>query len=244
VQATKGNRGHAHQAICVARDGTVVVAHFAEAAKRIFVLRSSDGGRSFAAAGEVPDVGAGNPYPGALTALSDGRIVLTWNSWLAWPDVDSGRRPAYAISSDTGRTWSAPTTLPLEYRRGTWVRHRLLERSANEWIFPMSDRVISFNSESRKITTPFPSLAVYSGPLVKTPAGTLQHGNGYRSTDDGRTRSKVAGFPSVSDYKTDLLALSNGWLVAAVAKDGRTFWLNVSYDDGRLVALVAPLGGI
>lgn len=232
VQATKGSRGHVHPAICVAKDGTVVVAHFAEAAKRIFVLRSTDGGKSFSEAGEVPDVGEGNPYPGALTALSDGRIVLTWNSWLAWPDVDRGRRPAYAVSSDAGRTWSAPKTLPLDYHRDTWIRHRLLERSPQEWIFPMSDRVISLDPETEKITTPFPSLAVYSGPLVKTKAGTLQHGNGYRSANDGRTWSKVAGFPSVSDYKTDLLALDNGWLVAAIAKDSQTFWLNVSYDDG------------
>ncbi len=232
IQATKGNRGHVHPAICVAKDGTVVIAHYAEAAKRIFVLRSTDGGRWFSEAGEVPNVGEGNPYPGALTALSDGRIVLTWNSWLAWPDVNSGRRPAYAVSSDTGKTWSAPTMLPLEYHRDTWIRHRLLERSKHEWLFPMSDRVISVDPETGKISTPFPSLTAYSGPLVRTKLGTLQHGNGYRSTDDGRTWSKVAGFPSVSDYKTDLLALTNGWLVAAVAKDSQTFWLNVSFDDG------------
>jgi len=232
VQATKGNRGHVHPAVCVAKDGTVVVAHYAEAAKRIFVLRSTDGGRSFTEAGEVPDVGAGNPYPGALTTLSDGRIVLTWNSWLAWPDIEAGRRPAYVVSRDSGRTWSTPKMLPLEYHRDTWVRHRLLERSPSEWIFPMGDRVVAYDPQTEKVTVPFPSLTIYSGPLVKTKSETLVHGTGHRSTDNGLTWSKVPVFPTVSDYKTDLLALDNGWLVAAVSKDSKTFWLNASYDDG------------
>jgi hypothetical protein len=234
VQATKGNRGHVHPAICVAKDGTVVVAHFAEAAKRIFVLRSTDGGRSFAAVGEVPDVGPGQTYPGALTTLADGRIVLTWNSWLAWPDLDRGRRPMFAVSNDAGLTWSAPQALPVEYHRDTWIRHRLLVRSPREWIFPMSDRVVAYDPQTATLSDPFPSLNAFSGPLVRTKAGTLQHGNGFRSEDEGRTWSKVAPFPSVHDYKTDLLALADGTLVAAVgAKDSRSFWLNASYDDGR-----------
>lgn len=232
VQAAKGPRGHVHPAVCVAKDGTVVVAHYAEAAKRIFVLRSTDGGRSFSEAGEVPDVGAGNPYPGALTTLGDGRIVLTWNSWLAWPDIDAGRRPAYVVSRDAGRTWSAPKELPLKYHRDTWVRHRLLERATGEWIFPMGDRVVAYDPQTEKVGEPFPSLTTYSGPLVQTKAGTLVHGTGQRSTDDGRTWSKVPAFPTVNDYKTDLLALGNGWMVAAVSKDSQSFWLNASYDDG------------
>jgi hypothetical protein len=233
IQAKKGNPGHVHPAVCVARDGTVVVAHYAEAAKQIHVLRSTDGGRTFQNAGAVPDIGPGHPYPGALTTLNDGRIVLTWNTWVAWPDIDRGRRPAFAVSNDAGRTWSPPVELPIEHHRDAWIRHRIWERSAGEWIFPMGDRVIAYDPVSRKVTTPFPTLDTFYGPLVKTDGGALQHGNGFRSIDDGRTWQKVPGFPPVAGYRNDLLPLEGGRLVAAVAKDNNTIWLNVSYDDGR-----------
>ncbi|WP_234800540.1 sialidase family protein [Luteitalea pratensis] len=65
---------------------------------------SSDGGRTWAAAGTpVADTGRGNP--GALLALADGRLALIY-----------GQRKApygmYAVmSEDQGRTWAPPVTL-------------------------------------------------------------------------------------------------------------------------------------
>jgi hypothetical protein len=65
---------------------------------------SSDGGRTWAAAGTpVADTGRGNP--GALVALTDGRLSLIYGS----------RKQPYGIyaviSEDLGRTWAPPVTL-------------------------------------------------------------------------------------------------------------------------------------
>src|SRR5438132_1267075 len=55
--------GHVHPAICVTKSGAVLVAHFAEKAGQIYLVRSADGGRTWKDAGKLADIGGGQPYP-------------------------------------------------------------------------------------------------------------------------------------------------------------------------------------
>ncbi len=227
-----GSGGHVHPAICVTKTKAVLVAHFAEQDGKIFLLRSTDGGRTWHAQGPIADIGGVQPYPGALTTLRDGRIHLTWTTWRDPKDYKQGRRPSYITSSDDGLTWSAPRTLPVEYQPEGYIRHAIWERAADDWVFPTGVGLIRYNPATNQVSA-FGDPQLFPGPLVLTQSGALLHGRGFRSTDGGKTWAKRDGFPDVSSYRDDLRALDNGWVVAAIADDDRTFRLVVSYDDGR-----------
>jgi hypothetical protein len=224
--------GHVHPAICVAPSGAILVAHFAEDDGKIFVLHSADGGHAWTDLGAVPDIGGGHPYPGDLTTLADGRIVLTWNPWVDPADYKQGRRPYFAVTADEGRTWSPPEKLPIDDTDEAYIRHAIWERSPTEWVFPMGLGMKSYNLTTKQLT-PFGDPALFPGPLVETAAGALVHGLGRRSTDGGQTWTPIEPFPPVASYRCDLLALDNGWVVGAVAEDDMTFHLVTSFDDGR-----------
>lgn len=230
--------GHVHPAICVTKTGAVLVAHFAENAGRIHLVRSTDGGRTWKGLGTVVDIGGGQPYPGALTTLSDGRILLTWNFWRDPKNFKKGRKPYFAISNDEGSTWTAPNMLPIDYAEQAYVRHAIWERSAQDWVIPMGDRLISFNPAKNKVF-PFGDTKLVEGPLVRTKAGSLLHA-GYRSTNEGKTWVPVKRSPRMNTYSCDMLALDNGWVIHAQASDRNTIKLVVSYDDGLTWTLDRP----
>ncbi|MGE0609034.1 MAG: hypothetical protein AB7O62_18210 [Pirellulales bacterium] len=227
-----GAKGHVHPAICVAKSGAVLVAHFAEADGKILLLRSPDGGSTWKDLGPIADIGGTFPYPGDLTTLQDGRIVLTWSAWLNPRDFKQGRRPMFATSQDDGDTWSKPRALPLEYQEEAYIRHAIWERSPDEWIFPTGLGMLSLIPSSDTLK-PFGDPTLRPGPLVQTKAGTLLHGRGFRSRDEGQTWQELPGFPAVSSYRDDLVVLDNGWVVGAIADDDKTFRLVASYDDGE-----------
>src|SRR5262245_33051721 len=96
---------HAHPGICVSNKGTVVIVHYVERAWLVLITRSTDGGKTWSASEPVPDVNC-KCYPGAISTLDDGRLVVTWNGWLDPLDKSKGRRPHFAVSGDEGKTWS------------------------------------------------------------------------------------------------------------------------------------------
>ena len=232
---------HIHPSICVTKKGTVVVVHYDENTAKVFISRSTTGGKTWSAPSPVFGIKAGGAYPGALTALSDGRAVVTWN-WYP-KGKTSPRETQYAISSDEGKTWSAPRSLP---QQGTetntdrpFVRHALLELSPNDWVFPRSNQTIVLNVLTGK-ATPFADGRNLGGvPIVRTSKGTLIAG-GKRSTDQGKTWHQVKSAP-VMAYHTDMIALTNGLVVAALdggeaggdGGRGTCIRLVVSRDDGQ-----------
>lgn len=232
---------HIHPSICVTKKGTVVVVHYDENNAKVQISRSADGGKTWSASVPVPGIKAGGTYPGALTAISDGRVVATWN-WYP-KGKDSPRETQYAVSSDEGKTWSEPRSLPLQGTQAVserpFVRHALLELSANEWVFPRSNQTVVLNVQSGK-ATPFGDGRNHGGvPIVRTSKGTLISGAGRRSTDQGKTWQQVKPFPAMA-YNTDMIALTNGLIVAGVdggadggvGGRGTCIRLVMSRDDG------------
>lgn len=225
---------HAHPGICVGRTGTVVIVHYVERAGLVLISRSTDGGRTWTASQPVPDVNC-KCYPGAISTLGDGRMVVTWNSWLDPLDKDKGRRPQFAVSGDDGKTWSKPQTVPIEEpTSNSRVRHSILELGPSRWLFPLTDQTVVFDPQTGRLSPLTEGgRRSYGEPVVRTAKGTLLSGNGYRSTDNGKTWEQVRNVPNCSNYHNDLIALPNGLLVATEASKGKTnMRLIVSRDDG------------
>lgn len=223
---------HSHPGICVTRNGTVVIVHYVENAGQVLISRSTDHGNTWSPSTPIRGVKC-KCYPGALTALGDGRILVTWNCW----DKDlTTRCPHFSLSNDDGKSWSEPKGLPLaDPTSRSRVRHSILELTAKEWLFPLEDRTVLYHDETGKVT-PFGdgSRRGYGEPVVRTVKGTLLTGQGLRSTDAGKTWQQVKPFPRCGNYHNDLLALSGGLVVATEASKGMTHMrLVVSRDDGR-----------
>ena len=227
---------HIHPGICVTKKGTVVVVHYEEKKGRVQICRSTDGGESWSPSVPIPGI-KDHAYPGALTALSDGRIVVTWNHFRVGP---SARRPFYCLSGDEGKTWSEPrgiatnpdNYLSLARSRDTdsWLRHSLLELSPDEWLIPASNKTVVYNAKTGGVT-PWDGGKHGGVPIVRSAKGTLVSGAGKRSTDQGKTWQQVKPFPKM-DYGSDLIAFSNGYLVAISNTKKSPARLIVSRDDG------------
>lgn len=234
VRVDNMRRGHAHPGICVTKGGTILVVQCAEAETpgQVFLYRSTDGGKTWSKPEPVPGV-EGQPYPGALSTLSDGRILLTWNAWTRLKDAP-GRGPQvtyYVLSSDDGQTWTRPKSFPKNSDKESTVRHGILELGPDEWVVPyLYERPILYHPATGQAT---PFAAVGGGPILRTPKGTLIATGGLRSTDQGKTWQQIRPFPPMN-YRNDMIALTNGWLVATLTgKNKVPFQLVVSRDDGR-----------
>lgn len=230
---------HVHPSICVTKKGTVVVVHYDENNTKVLIARSMDGGKTWSESVPVAGIKPGGTYPGALTALDDGRVVVTWN-WYP-KGMKDPRFTQFAVSSDDGKTWSEPRSVPVEPGKSqTGVRHALLELSRSQWVFPLAQQTVVFDVETGE-TTPFADGKNHGmAPIVRTTKGTLISGAGRRSTDQGKTWQQIKSFPKM-EYHTDMKALTNGLVVAAedagadggMGGRGTCIRLLVSHDDGQ-----------
>jgi hypothetical protein len=255
--------GHVHPSLAVTRSGTLLAVFNIEGGggKELHISRSIDGGRSWSERQPIPGICDCSIYPGSLTVLGDGRIVLNWSCYR--PDYSPAhketqhREPQYAISDDDGRTWSAPRTYPLEnLTRYTCMRNPVMELADGAWVLPLYDRTALFQPEENKIL-PFGDGRNHGMvPIVRTPQGTMISGTpdadspvpggavkrpvgGLRSTDGGQTWKPLRVFPQFGVAGYDLIVLNNGWIVLTAIDYDDTdnfeiaFRLVVSKDDGE-----------
>lgn len=239
VRLASGVSGHIHPALGVTKRGTIVVIFSQADFKDLRVTRSGDGGRTWSTPVPFAPTVKLAIYPGALTALRDGRLVHAWNRWYQNEAGTKSRYVEYSLSSDDGQTWDAPRSLGKNPQAESIVRHALVALGDAGWLFSLSDRTIVYDPRTGT-ETPFGDGRTHGlTPLVRTPRGTFVSGAGLRSTDAGKTWQKVTPFPDISanGWRFDLAALPNGWLLASEVQGpgigGERWRFVVSRDDGQ-----------
>ena len=250
--------GHVHPSFCKTQSGDLLAVYNIEGGggKELLLCRSTDGGFNWTAPEPIAAICNCSIYPGSLTVLADGRILLNWACYRDTQDT-LWREPQFSLSDDEGRTWSTPHSYPIANRSNhACIRHALIEWSANEWLCPFYDRTVLYNTATDTLT-PFGDGRNHGMvPIVRTAEGTLisgapqaeapvpvgQPGNmvdGLRSTDDGNTWTALGVFPHFGVAGYDLTLLTNGWavltyIVYGVGVDGEfSYEMVISRDDGR-----------
>lgn len=231
--------GHIHPAACVTKKGAILVTYCRVEAKDHFIARSTDGGLTWTKPELFAPTAKLSIYPGSLTTLSDGRIVLAWNTWYG-EGKDKSRFVQFSVSTDDGKTWSEAKSLPKNPTSHSVIRHPLVELSPRAWLFPLMDQTVVYDPETEKIT-PFGNGHKHGlVPIVRTPKGTFVSGAALRSTDEGKTWDKIAPFPKIAaqGWRHEMICLSNGWLLASDIDGngiggGTRIHFIVSKDDGK-----------
>ena len=238
VRLASGVSGHIHPALCLTKKGTLVAIYGRIEYKDLRVTRSTDGGKSWSKSVAFPPTAKISYYPGALTTLSDGRLLHAWNTWYGEGKAKS-RFVQYSFSSDDGVTWSEAKSLPKNPDKESVVRHPIVELSPKQWLFPLMDKTIALDPATEQIAEFGDGRNHGLAPIVRTAKGTLVSGAGLRSTDGGKSWTKVSPFPPIAEqgWRHDLMTLTNGWLLASdvvgPGVGGDSFRFLVSRDDGQ-----------
>lgn len=249
VRLDTGVSGHIHPALCITPKGTLVAVYCLKEYQPYRITRSTDGGKTWTAPALFPPTATTQVYPGSLTTLADGRIVHAWNVWFSLEPKAKSRYVAYSVSSDDGLTWSEPVSLDKnkDPKIHSVIRHPILELSPTAWLFPLADRTIVFNPETKASSDFGDSQTHGLVPIVRTTKGTLVSGKGLRSTDGGKTWQTVNPFPDVKaqGWRHEMLALKNGWVIASAivgpGVGGEKIHFIVSRDDGQTWDLGHPV---
>ena len=232
--------GHVHPAVCVTKSGTLLVVYNKEGGggKELLLSSSSDGGTTWSNPAPIPVIRNCSIYPGSLTTLSDGRILLNWSCYKKTAEIP-WREPQFSISADEGGTWSQPQDYPItDHTNYTCMRHAVVEWSNSHlfsendtsWACAFYDRTVLYNMQTNTVA-PFGDGRNHGMvPIVRTPKGTLISGapqanapvpvgipgnmvRGLRSTDSGSNWQALGVFPHFGVAGYDLTVLTNGWIV-------------------------------
>lgn len=238
VRIAKPVGGHIHPAACVSQKGTIIVIYGHTNHRDLRILRSTDGGRTWTKPEPFVHTIDKTYYPGSLTALSDGRLVHMWNRWDTPVTEKEPRSVLYSISDDEGVTWSPPQPLPRVPKIKSIIRHPFTELAPDRWLISLTDKTFVFNPAT-KVGEPFGNGRVHGVvPVVRTPKGTFVSGAALRSTDEGKTWSKIKGFPNLAaqGWRHEMVCLENGLLLASEilgpGTGGERIRYRVSRDDG------------
>jgi hypothetical protein len=249
VRIESGVSGHIHPALCRSAKGTLVATFCKKEYMPHLITRSTDGGRTWSPPALFPPTDQTAIYPGALTTLSDGRLLHCWNVWFAPEEKVKSRYVAFSLSSDDGLTWSAPVNLAknADPKIHSVIRHPIVELSPTTWLFPLADRTVLYNPKTGAETAFGDGTSHGLVPFVSTPAGTLISGKGQRSTDGGKTWQPIKPFPDVftQGWRHEMMGLKNGWLLASQiigpGVGGDVIHFIVSRDDGQTWDLEHPV---
>ncbi len=250
--------GHVHPSFCKTHSNDLLAVYNKEGGggKELLLCRSTDAGHTWTNPAPITAISSCSIYPGSLTTLSDGRLLLNWSCYRDTDSATPWREAFYALSTDHGHTWSAPHRYPIEDRTNyTCMRHAVVELSPTRWICPFYDRTVLYDAETDAVS-PFGDGRNHGMvPIVRTPADTLISGapqaqapvpvgvpgdtvDGLRSTDGGHTWQPLGVFPHFGVAGSDLTLLTNGWVVLTyivygVGTDGEwSYEWAISRDDG------------
>ena len=139
VVAVDERQNHAaFPGICKTKQGALLVVYregraHVDNAGRVMLVRSTDGGKTWGAPELVFDDPSYDDRNAAITALSDGRVAVVFDTYNQGED----RYSYFLISEDEGRTWSKPQQIgESRYYR---TRSPMLELSPTRWLFPVYD---------------------------------------------------------------------------------------------------------
>ena len=250
--------GHVHPALCRTPGGDLLAVYNIEGGggKELLLCRSSDGGLRWSEPAPIAAICDCSIYPGSLSVLSDGRILLNWSCYRQEGEA-KWREPQFSLSADEGVTWSPPRSYPIaELSNYTCMRHPVVELGDGRWVCPFYDRTVLYDSAAHRVG-PFGDGRNHGMvPIVRTDRGTLVSGapqaeapvpvgvpgnkvDGLRSVDGGQTWEALAAFPYFGVAGYDLTVLANGWVVLTyivygVGVDGEySYELVLSRDDGQ-----------
>jgi hypothetical protein len=259
--------GHVHPSLCVAANGDVLVVFNREGGggKELLISRSSDGGTNWVVPEKIAEITDDSIYPGSLTTLQDGRILLNWSCYRPSVNDRQWREPRFCLSEDNGETWSDTKSYPIsDLTDYTCMRQPVVELSPNRWICPFYDRTVVYDSAGNSIH-PFGDGRNHGMvPIVLTGTGTLVSGApqteapvpvgvpgnmvyGLRSTDGGEGWDALDAFPHFGVAGYDLIVLQNGWLVLTyivygIGHDGEyAYSMIISKDDGVTWGPAVPI---
>jgi BNR/Asp-box repeat protein len=253
IRIASGVSGHIHPALCLTKKGTLVAIFSQSDYKDLKLARSSDGGKTWSKPAPYPHTEKTSFYPGSLTTLGDGRLLHAWNVWYGYAEDKDAKKKSryvqYSLSDDDGMTWSAPKSLPKPANpaKESVIRHPIIELTPKQWLFSLMDKTIIYDPPTEKVTDFGDGRNHGLVPIVRTPKGTLVSGAGLRSTDGGKSWTKISPFPPITEqgWRHDLLVLSNGWLLATDVQGpgvgGDTFRFIVSRDDGQTWDMQHPV---
>ena len=249
VRLETGVSGHIHPALCITKKGTLVAVYCKSEYKPYLITRSTDGGKTWSKPALFPGTVKTQVYPGSLTPLADGRLVHAWNVWFSVNDKVKSRHIAYSISSDDGETWSEPKSLAKNKnpKLESVIRHPFVELSPTAWLMPLMDRTVIYNPETGQESAFGDERNHALVPIVRTAKGTFVSGRGLRSTDAGKSWQEIKPFPDVhtQGWRHQMIALSNGWLLASKivgpGVGGERIDYIVSRDDGKTWDMDHPI---
>lgn len=229
--------GHIHPAMCLSKQGTLIVTFGQVNHVDLRITRSTDGGKTWSP--PTPFIHTVNKtyYPGSLTTLASGDILHCWNRWSEENNQKEPRHVEYSLSSDDGLTWSEPKKVP-HGTKSSVIRHPIVELAPDAWLMPLWDQTIVYHSQTGSVE-PFGDGRLHGlTPLVRTAKGTFVSGLGVRSTDGGKTWQEIKDMPDVKSqgWRHEMAALPGGLVVASrilgPGFGGESIEYSISRDDG------------